>query len=385
MATDISSTHSSPSRHLTVVDVYDLASSIKFDLDSIVRHYGQQCVQDLACKVVSALETLEALAKNNERVNAEISELQKTVDRLQNERLAKLRDKENFEKDMIELEESLKKENDDLWQMVRTLQSEKSVLENKIANLSDLESEQTEQQAVREEEFQVLLNMKQVNSEQKEKIKDLTGSVRKAEKEAEELRGHIEKLFAQNYELIRKNKSLQRQCKGLIKERMDLATKVETMEETTLNLRQTLRETSRACRDLELQQKRPEDSDTPRFSINELREVLQEKTSLKQKLIQLQEELESFKIGRPDSSACLSDTNEQLGTMMTSGPSSTATTSVCDSEFGDGGVEKSNNSGDVVYGPINREPDEKLHPWKYQRKASGIRRMFSLFFPASPR
>ncbi|KAI6220582.1 hypothetical protein M3Y99_01603800 [Aphelenchoides fujianensis] len=371
MATEISSTHSSPSRHLTVVDVYDLASSIKFDLDSIVRHYGQQCVQDLACKVVSALETLEALAKNNERVNSEISELQKTVDRLQNERLAKLRDKENFEKDMIELEESLKKENDDLWQMVRTLQSEKSVLENKIANLSDLESEQTEQQGKSisslsipfdcshfSQEFQVLLNMKQVNSEQKEKIKDLTGSVRKAEKEAEELRGHIEKLFAQNYELIRKNKSLQRQCKGLIKERMDLATKVETMEETTLNLRQTLRETSRACRDLELQQKRPEDSDTPRFSINELREVLQEKTSLKQKLIQLQEELESFKIGRPDSSACLSDTNEQSGTMI-------------------------NNSGDVVYGPINREPDEKLHPWKYQRKASGIRRI--LFFPASPR
>ncbi|KAI6214647.1 hypothetical protein M3Y94_00293100 [Aphelenchoides besseyi] len=379
MATD--STHSSPSRHITVIDVYDLASSIKCDLDLIVRHYGQQCVQDLACKVVSALETLEALAKNNELVNAEIADLQKTIDGLQNERISKNRDKENFERDMIELEESLKRENDDLWQMVRTLQSEKNALQDKIVNLSHRESEETEQKAVREEEFQVMVNLKQLTSDQKERIKELNTNLRKSEKESEELRGHIEKLIAQNYELIRKNKSLQKQCKSLIKERMDLTQKLEDMEETTLNLRQTLRETSRACRDLEYQQKKPEDQDTPRFSINELREVLQEKTSLKQRLIQLQEELESFKISRPNSSTCFSDNNDQLN-VTTSGPSSTAPTSVCGSEFED--AEKS-GSGDVVYGPINREPDEKLHPWRYQRKASGIRRMFSLFFQQSPR
>jgi hypothetical protein len=29
----------------------------------------------------------------------------------------------------------------------------------------------------------------------------------------------------------------------------------------------------------------------------------------------------------------------------------------------------------IVYGPINREPDEKLYPWKYERKDSGVRKL----------
>jgi hypothetical protein len=44
------------------------------------------------------LETLEALAKNNDRVNTEVTELKSTVDRLENERLSRNRDKEHFEK-----------------------------------------------------------------------------------------------------------------------------------------------------------------------------------------------------------------------------------------------------------------------------------------------
>uniref|UniRef100_A0A8R1E328 Uncharacterized protein n=1 Tax=Caenorhabditis japonica TaxID=281687 RepID=A0A8R1E328_CAEJA len=27
-----------------------------------------------------------------------------------------------------------------------------------------------------------------------------------------------------------------------------------------------------------------------------------------------------------------------------------------------------------VYGPMPKEPDEKLHPWKYERKDSGVRK-----------
>lgn len=65
-----------------------------------------------------------------------------------------------------------------------------------------------------------------------------------------------------------KNKSLQKQCKTLIRERLDLVEKgsfkyskfcndafilVEVMEENNLQLKQTLQETSRACRDLENQ------------------------------------------------------------------------------------------------------------------------------------
>ncbi|KAK6014434.1 hypothetical protein OSTOST_20181 [Ostertagia ostertagi] len=33
----------------------------------------------------------------------------------------------------------------------------------------------------------------------------------------------------------------------------------------------------------------------------------------------------------------------------------------------------------LVYGPLPREPDEKLYPWKYERKDSGVRKFFRFF------
>lgn len=117
----------------------------------IVKNYGQRCVQDLACKVVSALETLEALAKNNDQVNGEVNELKSTIERLEAERLSRNRDKEHFEKvvlsicplecfflflkEMVEFEETLKKENEDLWRITKTLQGEKRQLQEKISQL----------------------------------------------------------------------------------------------------------------------------------------------------------------------------------------------------------------------------------------------------------
>jgi cell division protein FtsB len=141
-----SSATSSPSRHITVLDVYDLASSIKLDLEQIVRQYGQQCVQDLACKVVSALETLEALAKNNERTNSEVTELKTTIERLESERTLRSRDKEHFEKEMMEFEESIKRENQELWEMVKTLESENKLLKSKISSMAEQTVEEKEKE-----------------------------------------------------------------------------------------------------------------------------------------------------------------------------------------------------------------------------------------------
>ncbi|KAI6176522.1 hypothetical protein M3Y97_00807300 [Aphelenchoides bicaudatus] len=385
----VSSANSSPSRHITVLDVYDLASSIKIDLDELVRSYGQRCVQDLACKVVSALETLEALAKNNDRVNSEVTELKTTIDRLESERSTRNKDKEHFEKEMVEFEETLKRENDDLWNMVKTLQGEKKQLQEKISTLVDQTAEEEQREVVREEEFQALLLLKSQNTAQKDQIKELKSNMRATEAESEDLKRHIERLFSQNYELVRKNKSLQKQCKSLIRERLDLVEKVEAMEENNnLQLKQTLQETSRACRDLENQNRRTDDSTSPRFSLNELREVLQEKTSLKQMVIQLREELDALKLDRPGSvSGASESTFDNSESTLPRATSSIMSNSAFESEPDKTNDESNKTNGEeLVYGPINKEPDEKLFPWKYQRRASGIRKMFNIFFSApSPR
>lgn len=48
--------------------------------------------------MICALETLEAFAKNNDRDNSEILDLQKSIEHFQSEKLHRIREKENMEK-----------------------------------------------------------------------------------------------------------------------------------------------------------------------------------------------------------------------------------------------------------------------------------------------
>lgn len=102
----------SPSRYITVVDVYDLAESINRDFEALNSHLSgkESLIETLVRKVVSALETLEALAKRNNDDNAERLELQRSVERLQSDKVQRARDKENLERDFADLEEAYKAE-----------------------------------------------------------------------------------------------------------------------------------------------------------------------------------------------------------------------------------------------------------------------------------
>ena len=69
--------------------------------------------------MISALETLEALAKHNDREDSEVLDLQKTIEKFEQEKQQRIRDKENLEKDIIDLEENYKKEIDELYKIVK--------------------------------------------------------------------------------------------------------------------------------------------------------------------------------------------------------------------------------------------------------------------------
>lgn len=47
---------------------------------------------------------------------------------------------------MVEFEETLKRENDDLWNMVKTLQGEKKQLQEKISTLVDQTAEEEQRE-----------------------------------------------------------------------------------------------------------------------------------------------------------------------------------------------------------------------------------------------
>jgi RILP-like protein 1 len=79
----------------------------------------------------------------------------------------------------------------------------------------------------------------------------------------------------------------------------------------------------------------------PRYSLNDMRKVIQERNDLKTRLFDAKEELLLY---RPPS--------------------------------------QSDDTEAAVQGPINREPDEKLHPEKFS-KPSGIQRLFQSFLKVS--
>ncbi|CAI4230629.1 unnamed protein product [Auanema sp. JU1783] len=353
----------SPSKHITVVDVYDLAASIGKDFERLIELHGNECVRGIMPKVISALETLESLANNNDKENEEIISLQKTIDRLEQEKHTKQLQSSKFEDELEQIEETYKKDITELRDMVKSLLCENRTLSSTVSSLPPI----IESSGIpfKEEDVRLMLELKDCSVKQKEEIKNLQKDNEHYATEIEQLQNAVEKLIRQNEELLRKNSSLQKQGRVIVEEKTAVMKRLEKSEEAYIQIEKLLKETNRTCRDL--QQANMLD-DEPRFTLAELREVLQEKNVLKGRVMELEEELEVFKPGSARKEfEKLDDTPEPE-------------------------EEKSLKKDEEdlpVYGPLPREPDEKLHPWKYERKDSGVRKFFRFFKdwgqPASPR
>nr|CRZ25506.1 BMA-RILP-1 [Brugia malayi] len=349
MMTDVRSPADSPSRHITVVDVYDLAASIGKDFERIIDEFGNDSVRQIMPKVISALETLESLANHNEKENEEILMLKKTVERLENEKQMKQQDRIKFELELEAVEENYRKEIDDLWSMVKNLQ-----LENKhLSSVTGDDASAFTSMTTRDEDLKMLLELRELSTKQKEEIKDLQKDISTYNCEVENLHNNVEKLIRQNEELLRKNASLQKQGRLLVEEKSEIIKRLQLTEEANIKLTKLFKDATRQCKDL--QQCQVDDNDNaPRFTLSELREVLQEKNLLKGKVLELEEELEQLRPLRRRESVASDSSREFDRSAQTE-------------EY-------------VVYGPINKEPEEKLYPWKYERKESGVRKFFRFFF-----
>ncbi|KAL7075549.1 hypothetical protein ACQ4LE_005036 [Meloidogyne hapla] len=391
---------SSPSKQLTVIDVYDLAESINRDFEILVEKYGNDSFESIVGKVISALETLEALAKYNDKDNSEIIDLQKTIERFEQEKQQRIKDKEVLERDFIELEDSYKKEIDDLCKIIQKLQVENKCMKEQLSSGEDdvKEADEKNEDYV-DEQLQTLIDLRKMTHTQKDQIKQLQKDLDTYCCEVESLRENIERLIRQNKELLRKNGSLQKQGRMLLLERAEILKRLQQSEENTLQLRRVLNETNRACKDLEVQKQWDEETalaaikglQSPRFSLSELRDVLQEKNALKVKVLELEEKMEQIRAsspggevesnrGTPSPNMSLSSTSlsKQLEESQLQQDKNENVQSPQPSPH-QKRKETKNSEECLVFGPINREPDEKLHPWKYERMNSGVRRFFRLF------
>lgn len=359
MAAARSSSPQSPSKHITVVDVYDLAASIGNDFEKLIDNYGNDCVRGIMPKVISALETLEAMAAGNDRENEEIMRLSKAVERLEQEKHQRNQQHLKFEEELDQIEKTYRKDIDDLQQMVKSLVNENRNLSTTVSSLP-VNNDSPVSSSMREADLRMLLELKEMSAQQKNEIKALQKDVDTYQCQVENLQNSIEKLIRQNEELLRKNASLQKQGRVIVEEKMEVLKRLEKTEESNIELKKLVKETDRACKDMQVAN---QDNSEPRFTLGELREVIKEKNILKGRVMELEEELEHFKPGAKREIMSLDDDDDSDRLAL------------CSENANKSGAEDEDLP---VYGPLPKEPDEKLHPWKYERKDSGVRKFIQL-------
>uniref|UniRef100_A0A914XL51 RH2 domain-containing protein n=1 Tax=Plectus sambesii TaxID=2011161 RepID=A0A914XL51_9BILA len=217
------------------------------------------------------------------------------VDRLESEKQAKMEGKVKFERELEQVEENYRKEIDDLWSMVKSLQNENKQLS---ASLSDQEPSSPISTG-RDEDIKVMVGLRDQTEKHKDQIKQLQRELIDKATELENWQSDVERLTRQNKELQRKSKAIQNQGRVLVEEKSELICQLQAREEQLIGLQHRLAETDRARKDYEQIQAEERDKDdrdnTPRFTLAELREVLQEKNSLKARVMELEEELEQLR------------------------------------------------------------------------------------------
>ncbi|XP_064619410.1 RILP-like protein 1 isoform X3 [Lineus longissimus] len=360
-------------QNMSVVDVYDLASNIGKEFEVIIDTYGVDAVTSLMPKVIRALENLEILANDNERENNEISELKFAVQKLEREKAAKAEDRMRYEVELEQIEETWRAESKDLLTMVAKLQEE-----NRRLNSALSESEQTAAKyESKEDEFKIMTKLKESVDRHRDQIRALKRENTQKNVDIDALTAQLERIAKVNAEIRRKQTVTAKQARVLITEKADLQTALQDKEQQIQKIKEHLDKecvespSSTAPTSPEADYERLEerlhhegkmvidlkDPNRPRFTLNELREVLLERNELKTKLIEVEDELSVYKPKDETESLDLLTQLEGAGT-----PSI-------------GPIEEEEEDP-PVQGPINKEPYEKLYPDLVRQEESGIRKFF---------
>ncbi|XP_048467187.1 RILP-like protein 1 isoform X1 [Rhincodon typus] len=360
---------------LSVMDVYDIAAVVGQEFERVIDVFGCEAIAKLMPKVVRVLEMLEVLVSRN-HMNPEIDELRLELDRLRLERMDRIEKERKHQQELVLVEDVWRGEAQDLLTQIAKLQEENKQL---TMNLSHKDVSLTEEEILKQEagmserEWQVMKKLKEVVDKQRDELRAKDRELTLKNEDVEALQLQQNRLMKINHELRHKVTVIDAQGKGLIEQKVELETTLQTKEQEMGNMRMEigkLREkyhgqpTQNGDDQLKVQQlaffpnieecereyfmTEPDseedfqsdkalldlnDPNRPRFTLQELRDVLHERNELKAKVFLLQEEMAYYK-------------SEEL--------------------------EEDN-------GPSNPPPTPQLQPKPATQPESGIRRLFNLF------
>ncbi|XP_051539837.1 RILP-like protein 1 isoform X3 [Myxocyprinus asiaticus] len=305
---------------LTVMDVYDIAAVVGQEFERIIDQYGCEALSRLMPKVVRVLEILEVLVSRNS-ISPETEDLRLELDRLRLERMDRLEKERKHKKDLELVEDVWRGEAQDLLSQIAQLQEENKTLLN---NLSIKECPMTEediqkQEGMTERERQVMKKLKEVVDKQRDEIRAKDRELTLKNEDIEALQQQLNRLMKINHDLRHKITVVEAQGKALIEQKVELEAFGQARQQEMGNLRQemsrlkerlkeqgkTSTETEQptgppspaqeALCDEEMSAIDSKDPNCPRFTLQELRDVLHERNELKAKVFMLQEEIAYYK------------------------------------------------------------------------------------------
>jgi len=291
---------------LSVPDVYDMAADIGREFETLIDSHGADHVTGLMQKVISALEHLEALSGERDQERATIDSLQSQVKHLELEDSKKLEERQRNAKELEQVEEHYKQETRDLLSTIKKLQDENRKLASSLAAATERDSAFSEDESYFE--VDLVNKLETVIEKQRGQIKRLDRSVLDFQTENDELRCQTDKMSACTRDLRRKLRSTQSQLHSLVDERADLTAKTQDQAREIHQLTKQLGLVAKECQDLSAASSsaqppphpppppaEEEDPHRPRFSLPELKGILEERNSLKARVSDLEDELNVYK------------------------------------------------------------------------------------------
>ncbi|XP_076255866.1 N-acetylglucosamine-1-phosphotransferase subunits alpha/beta-like isoform X3 [Rhynchophorus ferrugineus] len=275
---------------------------VVMQLDEIRRRmtYGADAVTSLLPKVINTLELLENLATKNERENIFLNELQLKVSQLENDKLEKAEYRQKFEKELEIIEDQWRSETKELVMMVSKLQEENQRLLKDHSPDKYLSSSLSEPVI----DGEMIQRLKNNLEKQRDEIREKERQFQDKCSEAENLKSQIERLTTTSRELRRKNKSVQNQVRTLCNERADFLVQLQDQQRDINGLRQRLGLAQKENEDLvmcdiPLPPNKAvydlDDPNRPRFTTQELKDILHERNELKARVSDLEDELETYR------------------------------------------------------------------------------------------
>ncbi|XP_006041468.2 RILP-like protein 1 isoform X5 [Bubalus bubalis] len=303
---------------LTVMDVYDIASLVGHEFERVIDQHGCEAIARLMPKVVRVLEILEVLVSRH-HVAPELDELRLELDRLRLERMDRIEKERKHQKELELVEDVWRGEAQDLLSQIAQLQEENKQLMTNLSHkdVSFSEEEFQKHEGMSERERQVMKKLKEVVDKQRDEIRAKDRELGLKNEDVEALQQQQTRLMKINHDLRHRITVVEAQGKALIEQKVELEADLQTKEQEMGSLRAELGKLRERLQG-ELNQNGEEepvaelggeecvseaekvamdlkDPNRPRFTLQELRDVLHERNELKSKVFLLQEELAYYK------------------------------------------------------------------------------------------